>query len=323
MSKKTYHHLTLEDRWQIKALLASRMSYREVARALGRSASTIAAEAKRGALPCGSYSPKRAENLYLRGRRASGATRRTLVGKRWHQVRRCLLMRWSPEQIAGRMQREQGVRLSHSTIYRRIHRERSPAVLRCLRHRGKRYRRRNAAGKHLIPNRVDIRKRPAIVALKRRRGDWEGDTIVGSGQKGAILSLVDRASKFTRLKPLPEKRADAAAKAIVAALKPLNQPVHTITYDNGSEFTAHQKVNKQLKCLSFFATPYHSWERGLNEHTNGLVRQFYPKGQALDDICPHRLASIESLLNNRPRKALNFRTPTEAFFRTPLYCLIR
>jgi IS30 family transposase len=323
MSKKTYHHLTQEERWQIKALLASGMSCRGAARALGRSASTIAAEAKRGALPCGSYSAKRGQNLYLRGRRASGRTRRTLVGNRWKQVRRCLLMRWSPEQTAGRLRREHGICLSHSTIYRRIWREAEPSLLRCLRYRGKRYRRRGVAGRHLIPNRVDIRKRPGVVALKKRRGDWEADTIVGAGHKGAILSLVDRASKLTCLAPLPDKRADAAAKAIVAALKALKRTVHTITYDNGAEFAAHQKVNRRLKCRSFFATPYHSWERGLNEHTNGLVRQFYPKGQTLTNLCPQRLNAVESLLNNRPRKALNFKTPNEAFFNTPLYNLIR
>ena len=176
------------------------------------------------------------------------------------------------------------------------------------------------AGKHLIPSRIDISERPAIVEKKQRIGDWEADTIVGAKHQGCIVSLVDRASKYTTLSAAPTKEADGVAQRIIMALRPLPNPIHTITYDNGKEFTQHQHINEQLKCQSYFATPYHSWERGLNEHTNGLVRQFFPKGISLKHICKKKLQSVENLLNNRPRKALNYLTPAEVFFNnTPSY----
>jgi IS30 family transposase len=314
MSKKTYHHLTHEERWQIKALKESGKSMRAIARQLGRSPNTISKELTRGALPRGGYSARRAQRTYQRLRAHHGKKRRMLRGDRLTYVRRCLHRTWSPEQIAGRMKLLGMRSVSYSTIYRTIHRTKHHrGLLKCLRHGGKKYTR-GKAGKHLIPHRIDISERPAIVEKKQRIGDWEADTIIGARHQGCIISLVDRASKYTKLSTAPNKEAEHVAQRIITALRPLPNQHHTITYDNGKEFARHQHINTQLGCSSYFATPYHSWERGLNEHTNGLVRQFFPKGISLRNSCCKKLQSVENLLNNRPRKVLNYKTPAEVYF---------
>jgi transposase, IS30 family len=268
MSVKTYHHLTSEERWQIKALLASGQSLRNIAKQLGRSVSTICNEKKRGFIS-DSYSPVRSVERYEYTRKKSGMTRRKLQGRLWQDVRECLHLKWSPEQISGRFKAIGLAEISHTSIYAQIYRVSSAGLRRCLRHGGKKYAH-SRAGKSLIPGRVDISERPDIVKQKQRIGDWEGDTIVGSGHKGAIVSLADRASKYTLLQHVERKCAEPVKEAIIQSLKNIKDKVHTITYDNGTEFVQHQKVNEVLDCQSYFATPYHSWERGLNEHTNGL-----------------------------------------------------
>lgn len=318
------HHLTREERYQIKALHESGMSNRAIGLQLGRAHSTIGDELRRGRMPrTGRYSPKRAERAILRSRRASGCKRRKLQGALWKRVRRCLLLRWSPEQTAGRLALEGAHTVSHSTIYRRIWRERQPSLLRCLRHRGKRYRRRGLAGRHLIPNRTDIGQRPEIVEQKTRPGDWEADTIVGARQQGSVVTLVERRSAFSKLKAMPVKRATSCAQLMIQALGETGKPVLTVTHDNGSEFCGHETVSAELGCDAYFCTPYHSWQRGLNEHTNGLIRQFLPKGMDLRNISQPYLQAIENNLNNRPRKRLNYQTPNEVFFDLPLDGLIR
>ena len=148
---------------------------------------------------------------------------------------------------------------------------------------------------------------------KVRLGDRELDTIIGSGKRGAIVSMVDRASKLTKLEKVNQKSAKEVQDALIKKLSPLKDVVLTLTTDNGKEFANHKKISKKLKADFYFAKPYHSWERGLNEHTNGLARQYLPKGKKFDDISKKTLMEIELLLNNRPRKVLNFLTPLEAF----------
>jgi IS30 family transposase len=184
-----------------------------------------------------------------------------------------------------------------------------------LRRRGKRYNRRGAqtAGRGVIPHRTDIAERPAIVAAKSRLGDWEGDTIVGAHHKGALLTHVERKSLFTTISKLPRPTAQATHRATVHRLTPLRAHVHTITYDNGKEFAGHRHTAHLLQAQVFFATPYHAWERGVNENTNGLIRDFFPKGTDFTTIHPATVAKVERLLNRRPRKSLGFQTPNEVF----------
>jgi transposase, IS30 family len=157
------------------------------------------------------------------------------------------------------------------------------------------------------------------VEQKRRRGDWEADTIIGSHHKGAIVSLTERKSKLTRLTKVKQKTAELVRQVIGAQLQKL--PVHTITSDNGREFAQHQRIAQQLKADFYFAHPYASWERGLNENTNGLVRQYFPKKSDFSKINDRRIKKVEDRLNNRPRKTLGYKTPNEVFFKQPLVAL--
>ena len=197
--------------------------------------------------------------------------------------------RWSPEQISGWLS-EQGIKLSHERIYQMIWDDKRDGgnLWRSLRRRGKRYNKRAGknAGRGLIPNRIDISERPAIVARK---------------------------TQLAKITKLPRATARATQKAAVRRLQPIGDFVHTITFDNGKEFAAHQDIAHALKTKIFFATPYHAWERGLNENTNGLIRDFFPKGTDFSTISSAEVAKVERLLNARPRKSLGFRSPQEVF----------
>lgn len=200
------------------------------------------------------------------------------------------------------------------SIYGLIKKQADSCIKTCAT-KGKKYNKRSGvnAGRGCIPGRIDIDQRPDIVEKKVRVGDWELDTIIGKGHKGAIVSMVDRASKLTKLAICKSKEAAPVTDALTRCLKPIANFVLTLTADNGKEFAKHAKVSRKLKADFYFAKPYHPWERGLNEHTNGLVRQYFPKGTSFDTISNEDVARVEHLLNNRPRKILNFRTPIEAF----------
>ena len=161
---------------------------------------------------------------------------------------------------------------------------------------------------------VDIDQRPPIVAAKSRIGDWEADTIIGANHKGVVMSHVERTSKYTKLAKLPDKNADSVVQACLRVLLPLADRIETITYDNGKEFASHAQIATSLGALSYFAKPYHSWERGLNEHTNGLFRQYFPKGSDLSILSDADVQRVEDKLNSRPRKILGYQTPREIFF---------
>jgi IS30 family transposase len=234
------------------------------------------------------------------------------------KIEKGLRLQWSPEQISGRLKRE-GFYISHETIYKYVWKDKRQggSLYKELRHQGKKYNKRSkgTAGRGCIPGRVDIDKRPSVVEEKTRLGDWELDTIIGAEHKGAIVSMVERTSKLTMLAQIPYKTAEKVEQALLERLKPVKDFVHTMTADNGKEFANHQKVSLELEAGFYFAKPYHSWERGLNEHTNGLVRQYLPKERRLDDLSKADLEKIEVLLNNRPRKVLNYETPLEVFNR--------
>ncbi len=190
-----------------------------------------------------------------------------------------------------------------------------------LRHSGKKYNKRNGrnSGRGLIPNRVDSDQRPAIVATKSRIGDWEADTIIGARHQGAILSHVERKSKYTKLVRLPDKTADAVVEASDRVLRPLADRIETITYDNGKELAAHVEIAASLQANCYFAKPYHAWERGLNEHTNGLIRQYFPKGSDLSILTNAAVQKVEDKLSSRPRNILGYKTPSEVFFNARNY----
>jgi IS30 family transposase len=224
---------------------------------------------------------------------------------------------WSPEQISGALQRKDGTKVSHESIYRHIwaDKERGGKLYLHLRQRGKKRNKRGAAtaGRGLIPGRIDIDERPAIVDQQMRVGDWELDSIIGAKHKGAITSMVERKTKLTKLVLLEGATAKGTSAGIIARLEPLKEFVLTLTSDNGKEFATHGEISRNLETDFYFCHPYHSWERGLNENTNGLVRQYFPKGTDFATITPEDVQRVEDLLNNRPRKALNYHSPNEVF----------
>jgi IS30 family transposase len=315
---KSYHQLTYEQRCQISTLKQSGFSQIEIAKQIGVSQSTISREIKRN--------QKGAFYRFSKAHKRS-VTRRKYASSRAYKLNTSAInfilqalhdCDASPKQIAGRMKLEQPeYAVSHETIYRFIIKDkRKGGVLHShLRRRGKKYNKRLAktAGRGLIPGRVDIDQRPAIVEDKIRIGDVELDTIIGAKHKGAIVSIVDRASKFTWLRWVSKKEAHLVSAKIIEALAEYKSHIHTLTADNGKEFAKHAGIKKALKADVYFAKPYRSWERGLNEHTNGLVRQYFPKGTDFLTLTDKDVQRVQDRLNRRPRESLNFKTPDEVW----------
>lgn len=302
-----YTHLTQIERYQIYVLKKAGHTQMEIASNLGRSVSTISRELRRNRGGRG-YRPKQAHQLAV-DRRAMNA--RTIPESKWEYIRSKLNLDWSPEQISH------FVGVSIETIYKYIYTDKSNGGqlwkhLRCQKKRRKRYGKNERRGS--IIGRKTIDHRPAIVEQRSRVGDWEADTIIGKGHKQAILSIVERKSGFTLLRKVSYKTAAKVSNAIIELLKPFKGKVHTITSDNGKEFADHQVVSKELEVDFYFAHPYASWERGTNENTNGLVRQYFPKGQSFKYITDQQIEKVMELLNNRPRKRNGFKTPAQMFF---------
>ncbi|MDW7680411.1 MAG: IS30 family transposase, partial [bacterium] len=225
---------------------------------------------------------------------------------------------WSPEQISGYLKLRENIHISHETIYQHVWADKRAGgtLYRHLRWSKKKKRKRYGSKdrRGQIPNRVSIEERPAVVAQKTRLGDWELDTIIGTNHHGALVSAVERKSHLTCLKRVAYKKADLVTAAITQKLGAFKDKVHTLTVDNGKEFAFHQQMAAELDAAVYFAHPYRSWERGLNENTNGLIRQYFPKNYDFRLITEQDISFVENRLNNRPRKSLNFQTPTEIFF---------
>ena len=311
-----YHHLTYSERCQIQVLLQRGLSKREIARELGRDASTISRETLRN---CGQrgYRHKQAQGKAKLRRREACAVPRKMTPERWAMVEGHLREGWSPEQIAGRYWRDGEVMAGREWIYRHVRADRRAGgdLYQNLRRRGKKpnWRGGRHAGRGHIPGRVDIAERPSVMEEKSRIGDWELDTILGARCRGALVSSVERASKYTLLDRIKAKTAAAVSEVLTRRMGPVRDQVHTCTADNGKEFAGHQEIAEALEADFYFATPYHSWERGLNEHTNGLVRQYFPKGTDFLKVTDAQVRAVQERLNNRPRKVLGYQTPAEVF----------
>jgi transposase, IS30 family len=310
-----YTQLTRGQRYQIKALMKEGHNQTQIAANVGCHKSTISRELRRNRGLKG-YRPYQADELSFD--RQCEAYRARIAWPTWEQVERLLRQDWSPEQIAGWLKRQQQPSVSPEWIYLYIYadKDRGGTLHRHLRSQKKQRKRYSGyIRRGQIPSRTSIDKRPKIVARKGRFGDWEADTIVGARHKGGILCAVERKSKLTRLRRLATKGAAEMKDNTIELLAPLAAKVHTITVDNGKEFCEHQLIATGLQARIYFAHPYSSWERGLNENTNGLVRQYFPKKYEFSRISDSDLQRVEDLLNNRPRKTLSYRTPNEVFFK--------
>ena len=310
---RTYRQLTQEQRYQIYALKKTKHSLAEIATVIGVHKSSVSRELKRNRGQRG-YRPQQAHELAVDRRQKAGSR---ITVEVWTVVESLLRQDWSPEQISGRLKKEQGVRISHEWIYQYVLKDKQAGGnlyrhLRCQKQRRKRYGTYDRRGK--LPNCRSIEERPAIVSTRKRLGDWEVDTLIGKQQKQALLTLTERKSRFTLLGKLSRRTAQTVRQQVCKLLLPVRDKVHTLTSDHGKEFADHAQIAESLQLTFYFAHPYAAWERGTNENTNGLLRQYFPKKSDLQFVSNKKIEKAMSRLNFRPRKCLAFRTPFEVFF---------
>ena len=311
----SYSQLTEYERYQIYALKKAGLLQKDIAEQLKRSTSTISRELKRN---CGQrgYRPKQAHQLSEK-RRKTAPKARKMTDEVKEKITLLIHQELSPQQVVGYLQKYEGTLLHHETIYQLVYADKQHGgdLYQHLRILSKPYRKRYGSydrrGK--IKNRVCIEQRPAVVEKRSRVGDWEGDTVIGKGRHGALLTLVERKTLYTVIKRLTGKRADLLAAEAIAAMADLKEKVKTITFDNGLEFSAHESIAKELEADIYFAHPYASWERGANENTNGLIRQYFPKGTDFNKVTDEEIQFVMDRLNARPRATRGFSTPNEMF----------
>jgi IS30 family transposase len=321
-----YRHLTIDEREVILKMRAQEASMQQIGDSLGRSKGTISRELSRNISSTQDYKPHLAQRYYQQRRGDSKEPYRLEEDVFLRKyVEKKLTEYWSPEQISGRIRKDQGIQISPLTIYSWIYRNRTEGgkfyqYLRQNHHR-RRKRRGNQERRGQIPDRRMIDDRPQVVNERKRIGDWEGDTVEGHKGSGLIATHVERKTRYTVAVKVADKSAETVTKATMAAMKKLPpEKVKTMTFDNGKEFAGFKELECGLDMRSYFARPYHSWERGTNENTNGLLRQFFPKGMDFGTILQLDVDRALELLNNRPRKCLNYRTPTEVFWNKPMCC---
>lgn len=306
-------HLTVEERDRISQMRFQKASQKEIARALGRSTSTLSRELRRnssGPAYCAAQAQRKAEE-----RRSERPLARKMDDPQVNQAVRAGLARgFSPQQIVGRMEQQGHVRfVSHETIYAWIKQDAEREHWQSfLRRRGKRSFRPRKPG---LPGAARIRDRPEVIEKRLRLGDFEGDTVLGPPGTGGVATLVDRMSRFTIIVKVQSKDAEHVHEKIKQRLKELDEEHrHSITFDNGTEFARCHRLEKHLGMKLYFADPGCPHQRGTNENTNGLIRQYFPKGTDFRNISHCQARHVEKLLNDRPRACLGFRTPREVFF---------
>jgi IS30 family transposase len=289
------------------------MSQKSMAATIGVSQSTISRELARNSGQRG-YRHKQAQ-ANARQRREVAKIPTKMLPPLVTLIESKLKLAWSPEQIAGWLKLDRKQSISHESIYLHIWRDkRTGGVLYLdLRQQGKKYdkRRNGKSTRGQIINRVCIDDRPSVVDSKSRVGDWEIDTVIGKGHSGALVTIVERKMKFTVSAQVMSKSAADVTKATIRLLRPYKELVHTITADNGKEFAYHEKIRKALDAKVYFAHPYSSWERGLNENTNGLLRQYFPKSTDFKLVTQAEVNRAVKRLNARPRKDLGYKTPRQ------------
>ena len=313
-----YRQITFEERYTVGLLRQQGLSPAAIARTLGRHRSTIGRELLRNrAHSDGTYRPPLADS-YARSRRSRSRRNRQFSSSDWALVRELLREDWSPDQVAGWLHRYRLLRISHETIYRYIWAEKQAGGTLHQHLRGARKQRRKRYGRYDSRGRVAgkrlITERPAIVEARQELGHWEADTMLGAGQAGAcVLSMVERKSGYVLLGQLAQRTSAFVNARARQLIRTQPRPVRTITVDNGTEFHDYAKLERATGARFYFATPHYAWERGTNENTNGLVRQYLPKRQTMAHLTQHDCNRIAAKLNRRPRKRLGYRTPEECY----------
>ena len=301
-------------RYQIYEGVIESRSHREIATLINKHHSAVSREVKRNTGLRG-YRPKQAQEK-TQQRHQSKPRHRKLTHEVQLLIAENIQYEWSPDQIQGRLRNEGLPMVCATTIYGFIKQDKASGgeLYKHLRHR-KAYKQRTGSpdARGQIIGRISIDERPSVVDEKLRIGDWEADTVIGKGHKGVLVTLAERVSKKTLIAHVPTKHAEIVKDAIIKLLKSEKEYLHTITFDNGKEFANHAQIKKALGSDNYFAHPYHSWERGLNENHNGLIRQYLPKAMPLDRVTNQEISYIQDRLNNRPRKTLGYKTPNEVY----------
>lgn len=308
-------HITKEQRYTICVMKQQGFSQKDIALTIGKDKSVVSRELKRN---CDKRSKKYdadlAQRKYEQRQRYKPKRIRFTEDIKQH-VDELLNEDYSPEQIVGRSKIAEKPCVSIERIYQYVWKDKKEGgtLFKHLRRKGRKYRKRGSSKdtRGIIKDRVDIEQRPAIVNEKQRLGDLEIDTVIGQNHKGALLTINDRVSSMVWIARLEGKNADELAQKAIEVLSPYKNLLNTITADNGKEFAEHKTIASDLSIDFYFAKPYHSWERGANENMNGLIRQYFPKGSSFENISNDDVQRIQDILNNRPRKKLNFLTPNE------------
>jgi IS30 family transposase len=312
---RNYTQLTEVERYQIAVLFNRGDRQKEIAEALGRSPSTISRELRRNRGLRG-YRPKQAHGFALQKRREA-RKRRKVTPEVAGWIGRLLAWDLSPEQAAGYLESEKGLSLSPETVYRHVYGDRAlgGTLYRRLRRVSKKYRKRYGSYQRRgqIVGRVGIEDRPVVVDRRIRIGDWEGDTVIGKRRRSALLTVVERKTLYTRIVRLKSRDAAELADGLTGEMDRFKDRVKTLTFDNGKEFAGHRLIASRLNARVYFARPYRSWERGTNENTNGLIRQYFPKGTDFNRVTDEEIERVMDRLNHRPRKTRGFKTPAELF----------
>ena len=310
-----YKQLTSEQRYTISVLLQNRTKQKEIAKAINVSPSTVSREIRRNSGVRGRYNWETAQANAVQTKRKKPGNR-SINKEVMEEAKRLLVTeQWSPEQISGVLAKD-GKYISHETIYRMIRKDKAEGgtLYKHCRHKLKR-RTRPVGGRRIsIPNRTSISERPAEVDGKRF-GDFEMDTIVGRGNHGAIVTLIERSTNMLFMRKLKKgKNAKDLARTVIHLLSPFKEHVKSITTDNGTEFACHEMIGKSLGVTIYFAAPYASWQKGAIENANGLIRQYVPKTETFEHVSHQQITKYSKKINIRPRKKLEFKTPHECFY---------
>ena len=314
---RPYRQLTSGERYALSALRKQGCSQAEIARSLGRHPSTISREVRRNSKDRTGrvYRPALADDV-AHWRRSRSRRNQRFTDEDWDVVIEHLRMEWSPEQIAGRLSRDGSLCISHETIYRYIWRDkrRGGSRYKLLRQAGKKRRKRYGAydSRGRLAGKRHISERPAAAENRTHLGHWEIDTVLGS-TKPCIVTLVERKIGYLIIGKLRNRTVAELNRVAIQLINSASVPIHTITADNGTEFHGYKKIEAETGARFYFANPHHSWERGTNENTNGLIRQYLPKRKSLANVTQTQCHRIADRLNNRPRKRLDFLTPKESY----------